>query len=134
MLYFLFICMSKFELVLVIDANLSASMIAEVKEQSEKIIWEWILQEDTMWLMPLAYPLLWQDQAYFVSYYLEKDGQTIDETTAELKLVKWLAKFSFFKMSDYETFLTFSELDKKYTDMMPEVEAEEEEEETQEQE
>lgn len=129
MLYLFFFLMTKYELVLVIDANLTASVIKEVKEKSEKLVWEWILQIDDMWLMPLAYPLLWQDQAYYVSYYLEKNWEDLTELKSDLKLVKWLAKFSFFKMSDHEEFLTFSELDKKYTDLLPKEEESQESEE-----
>jgi ribosomal protein S6 len=121
--------MKNYEMVAVIDANLSSTDMQKAREDIEKLLGKSIKEIDEIWLMPLAYPLLGQDQAYFVSYFTQIEPKSIDELKSELKLIKGLAKFSFFAMSNHETFLTMAQLAKKRTDLQPEESEEEESEE-----
>lgn len=86
-LFFTYI-MKKYELVTVIDANLSGADIKETNAVVEKLLGKGILDTDDIGLMPTAYPLLGQDQAYYVSYLVELDGDAIDELKSDLRLVK----------------------------------------------
>lgn len=119
--------MKKYELVIVIDANLSSSAISDVQASVEKLIDGSILDTDQIWLVPVAYPLLGQDQAFFVSYYVNLDSQVLPELKSELRLIKWLAKFVFYTMHDEDAFLKMADLEKRYLDSLPEELVQEEE-------
>lgn len=114
--------MKKYELVTVVDANLSATEIKDVNTQVQKLLWSAVLDTDDIGLMPTAYPLLGQDQAYYVSYLVELDSTKLDELKSDLKLIKPVAKFTLFSMWVNEKFLKMADLTKRREDMMPKVE------------
>ncbi len=112
--------MSKYELVCVIDAGAPSSEIKATQENIEKTVSKKsILATDQMWLMPLAYPLNWNDQWYFLSYHVEIDPARMEEIKVALRLEKGLAKFVFYKMGDHEKFLTFADLQKSFEEQWP---------------
>jgi len=113
--------MKLYELVCVIDAWLSSAEITDLRKKIEKLVS--IKETDDMGLLPLAYPLNGNDQAYFLSYAVEMDNDMLSTAKTELKLMKWLAKFFFYTMKSGESFMKFSELQKRYDDL---VKAEEE--------
>ena len=115
--------MKKYELVAVVDANLSAADIKTTLATVEKLLGKSILDTDDMWLMPTAYPLLGQDQAYYTSYYVELASESIDELKSDLRLVKWLAKFTLFAMWVHENFLHMWDLQKRREDLSVEDDA-----------
>jgi len=128
-----------YELVCVIDAAVSSKGVEELKKSIEKHIE--IVDTDDMWLLPLAYPLRWQEQAYFVSYHITIDEVVKKKVSNMLKLEKGVAKFVFFSMKENETFLKYADLKKSYEAIIDQEEAdkmkknptkEEEEEETEE--
>ena len=108
--------MKKYELVLVIDAATSSDDITKTMGAVEKLVGT-ILETDNMGLLPVAYPVRGQNQAHYVSYYVELDPATIPEVKKELKLMKPLAKFFFYKMNDTDAFLKFADLKKQYEEM-----------------
>lgn len=137
----LIVIMKQYELVCVIDGGLSSADATAVREKLEKHI-PTIVATDDMGLMPLAYPLNGQDQAYFLSYHIEAPADSLVAIKAELKLIKGLAKYVFYVMKDGEEFLTFADLQKRYDTLVEDEmkrlgkdtveELEDEEEETQE--
>ena len=82
--------MKTYELVTVIDTNLSGPDIKSANEAAQKLLNKYgkILDTDEIGLMPTAYPIAGQDQAYYVSYHTEMDGDQIDELKSELRLMK----------------------------------------------
>ncbi len=118
--------MSTYELVTVIDANLSSAEIKKVNESVVSLLWSGIVETDDIGLMQLAYPLNGQDQAYYVSYHVNLETENLDELKMELRLIKGLAKLHLFSMKSNEKFFKLSELSKRFADMQPEPEAEEE--------
>ena len=121
--------MKKYELVTVIDANLSGKEIKEVSEKVVKMLGSDLLETDEIGLLPTAYPIQWQDQAYYVSYYVELNEEKMTQMKSEMSIMKWLAKYVVYWMKSHETFLKMSELQKRYDDMNPVEEVEEEKEE-----
>jgi len=126
--------MKNYELVTVIDTNLSGPEIKAANEAVQKLLGKGILDTDEIGLMPTAYPILGQDQWYYVSYHVELDGDHIDELKSDLKLIKWIAKFTLFGMWIHEKFLKMWELTKRREDLSPAEEASQEEEQEQEEE
>lgn len=104
--------MKTYELVCVIDAGLSSADILALKNKIEKLIS--IKEVDDIWLLPLAYPMNGQDQAYFLSYHIEMGATNLQEARTELRLMKWLGKFVFYAMKPGEKFMKFADLQKRY--------------------
>lgn len=123
--------MKHYELVTVIDANLSAKEMKEVSEKIEKMLGKDIVDTDTIGLLPTAYPIQWQDQAYYVSYYVTLDEEKMTQLKSEMSIMKWLAKYVIYGMKSHESFLKMSDLKKRFEEMNP-VEEEEQAEESEE--
>lgn len=135
-IYFIFqllFFMKKYEIVTVMDANFSATDIKTANAEVEKRLGKSVLDTDEIGLMPTMYPIAGQDQAYYVSYYVEMEWD-FTELKNDLKLIKWLERFTFFALWANEKFLKMWELTKKWEDMQPEEEPVVEEEEEQEEE
>lgn len=112
--------MKTYELVCVIDAGLASADISALKEKIEKLLS--IQDTDDMGLLPVAYPLNGQDQAYFVSYCVEASNDDLGLLRTELSLTKGLVKFVFYTMKKNETFMKFASLQKRYDDMLTQEE------------
>ncbi len=112
--------MRHYELVIVIDANLAAKDMKEVSGKVEKFLWKGILDTDDIGLMQTKYQIEGQDQAYYISYYVELDPDSIPQLKLDLSILKWIAKFTLFGMKESEAFLKMSDLKKRYEDMQPE--------------
>jgi|GEM_PF-741222 len=129
--------MKHYELVTVIDANLSAKDIKEVSAGVEKLLGSSIVDTDEIGLLPTAYPMEGQDQAYYMSYHIEIDPDTIPQMKKDMSIMKGLAKYTIFGMAANESFLKMKDLKKRFEEMNPEeeevVEENEESEENQQQ-
>ncbi len=121
--------MKFYELVTVIDANLSAKDIKEVSAKVEELFGKSIVDADAIGLLPTAYPVEGQDQAYYMSYHIEIDPDTIPQLKQDMSIMKWLVKYTIFGMSANESFMKMQDLKKRYEEMnsVEEEEAEEEE-------
>ena len=105
--------MNTYELVCVIDTALASKERDALKEKIQKALPE-IKATDDMGLLPLAYPLRGQEQAYFVSYHI---GATPDQVTglkSMFRLEKSIVKYVFYVMKEQDTFLHFADLQKSY--------------------
>lgn len=127
--------MKKFyELVCVIDARLSMDEIRGQFTMIEGLIGDTKVATDDMGLLPLAYPLKGQQQAYFISYALHIETDLLTELKHALSIEKSVMKFHLFWLKSAESFLKFADLKKAYAEIAPKVEEieeiEEEEEET----
>lgn len=121
--------MNKYELVCVLDTSLSSAAATEKKQKIESIVTNHqgsVLETDDLWLMPLAYPLNGQMQAYIISYYIALDPKHFDEIKMQFSIEKWLAKYFFYSMKDGDTFLKFSDLQQRHEAMFAVDEEEEE--------
>lgn len=114
-----------YELVCVVDARLSVQDIQKQVKTIESHLGGTEKDKDDMWLLPLAYPLAGQDQAYFVSYHLELESEMIPALKRELLLEKGVLKFHLFSMKPTEPFLKFADLKKAYLATLPEKEEKE---------
>ena len=113
-----------YELVCVIDPRLSMDGIKAQKTAVEKHLTGMKKETDDMGLLPLAYPLKGQTQAYFVSYLLETETPALAVLKSELSLEKGVLKFHLFSLKSSDKFMKFAALKKAYADTLP-VEEEE---------
>ena len=120
--------MKKYELVCIIDASVSSADISETKTWVEKQLGDAKLDFDDVGMLPLEYPLRGQDQAYFLSYYVQMENEALNELKAELRLYKKIAKSYFYSMKDSDTFFHFSDLQKRFEELNPSDDVEEEDE------
>jgi len=118
----LIILMKQYELVTVIDANLSGKEMKEVSASVEKLLGKKILDTDEIGLLPTAYPIQGQDQAYYVSYHVEMESDDIDQLKKDMSILKWLAKYTIFGLRSHEKFFKMADLKKRVEDLMPEEE------------
>ncbi len=119
-----------YELVCVIDSRLSMEDIRQQKGTIENLLWSAQQDVDDMWLLPLAYPLKGQTQAYFVSYAISLETNKLAELKHDLALEKWLAKYHIFSLKSLAGFLKYADLQKAYAQTLPDEEEEETQEET----
>jgi ribosomal protein S6 len=121
----------QYELVCVIDARLSMEDIRVQMKAVEKLVGDAKVDTDDMGLLPLAYPLKGQTQAYFVSYALSIDTDLLNELKHNLSLEKGVIKYHIFSLKSTDAFLKYADLKKAYAALLPaekeELEEEEEE-------
>ena len=130
--------MKTYELVCVIDAWLPNTEINAVKDRVvshlERAWWE-VVATDDIGLLPTAYPIRGQDQAYYLSLHIRVDAQALPELRETYGLEKGLARSAFYSMRDSQSFFTYSELTKRYEETLDiEEETQNEEEESNEEE
>lgn len=112
--------MKNYELVCIIDAAVAGKDVDALKGKIEKELD--VLATDDIGLLPLAYPLRGQEQAYFVSYHVRLTPEVMAKVSNMLKLEKGVAKYVFYTMKESERFLHFADMKKSYNAI---VEAEE---------
>ena len=111
----------KYELTLVLDTNFSSAQISETKKKIEERVGEWsILATDDIGLLNLAYPISWQNQAYYLSYCLSLDAGSMVLIESELRILKWIVKFFFYSIADSSEFTKFYDMQKKVLESFPE--------------
>jgi len=93
----------------------------------EKLIGDAKFDTDDMWLLPLAYPLKGQTQAYFVSYAIDIETNLLTELKHDLSLEKGVLKYHIFSLKSAEAFLKYTDLKKAYAELLPEEEEDEDE-------
>jgi ribosomal protein S6 len=119
--------MKKFyELVCVIDARLSMDEIRGQFTMIEGLVGDSKVAIDDMWLLPLAYPMKGQQQAYFISYALHIETDLLSELKRALSIEKSIMKFHLFSLKSAESFQKFADLKKVYADIAPQLEEVEE--------
>lgn len=115
--------MKKYELVVVVDAQLWSIEIGQVIETIE---WYWSKEsqnvKDDIGVQQVFHFLPAQKHhvAHFVSYELVLDPSSLDELKKKIKLTKWVQRFVFFSLSMSETVLNFKELNEKYSKVIDE--------------
>ncbi len=109
----------QYELVCVIDARLSMEDIRTQMKAVEQLLGDAKFDTDDMGLLPLAYPLKGQTQAYFVSYALSIATDLLPELKHSLSLEKGVVKYHLFSLKSSEAFLKYADLKKAYADMLP---------------
>ena len=109
----------QYELVCVIDARLSMEDIRAQMKAVENMVGEARFDTDDMGLLPLAYPLKWQTQAYFVSYALDIATDLLTELKHNLSLEKGVIKYHLFSLKSSDAFLKYADLKKAYAAMLP---------------
>lgn len=115
--------MKKYELVVVVDAQLWSAEIAKVVETVE---WYWTsdsqLVKDEIWVQQVYHFLPAQKHhvAYFVSYELVLDPASLDDLKRKIKLTKWVQRFVLFVMSMSEKVLNFKDINEKYSKIIDE--------------
>lgn len=109
----------QYELVCVIDARLSMEDIRAQMKAVENMVGEARFDTDDMGLLPLAYPLKWQTQAYFVSYALDIATDLLTELKHNLSLEKGVIKYHIFSLKSSDAFLKYADLKKAYAAMLP---------------
>lgn len=121
-----------YELVCVIDSRLSMEEIRAQRNTIETLIADAKVDVDEMGLLPLAYPLKGQQQAYFISYALNIETSLLPELKHALSIEKSVMKFHVFGMKSQDAFLKFADLKKQYAALLPEIVEESAEEESEE--
>ena len=121
--------MKQYEFVTVIDTNLNAKQIEECRDSALTLLEKAgadIKERDEIGLLPLAYPLNGNMQAYVASYLIDLDPTHLSELKSDLRLIKGLAKSFFYSFGANDKFMKFAELKKQF-EVVVEEEAEREE-------
>lgn len=109
--------MKTYELVFVIDAWLPQADIDAVQTRvlgHLQTAGGVVIATDAIWLLPTAYPINGQDQAYYLSLHIQLDPNTMPELRETYGLEKWLARFAFYGMGENQQFFTYASLAKRY--------------------
>lgn len=109
--------MKHYELVCVIDSSIATVDIKDLIVRIEKQITSHdgvIVDTDDIWLIPTAYPLKGQDQAYIISYHITIDPAHLVAIKSQYSIEKGLEKFFFYGMSPNATFMRFADLQKQF--------------------
>ena len=105
--------MAKYEFVGIIDPTLSNDTIKDLKEKIKSLLWN-IEDEDDIGLLELVYPINKNDRWYFVSYLVDLDPKKVNELRDEIRLMKGVMRFFFYKMGPKDKFLKFAEVNKQF--------------------
>lgn len=112
---------TRYELVVVINPALTADQITALKTKIVDLVGE-VIDTDDIGLLPLAYQMNGQVQAYFISRYVELDQARMQEISAELRITKGVSKFVFYKIDPKQGYLKFAELNKMFADIQQQEE------------
>jgi ribosomal protein S6/ribosomal protein S18 len=105
--------MKKYELVLMVDPSLKQTDHKTLIDEIEVVLWSNILDTDVIGLQQLMYDLgsvAWNNRAYFVSYYLQGDAESLDAIRKALLYNKWVMRYFLFSMSNTQPFHHFEAL------------------------
>ncbi len=105
--------MAKYEFVGIIDPTLSNETINNLKEKLKSLLWN-IEDEDDIGLLELEYPINKNDRWYFVSYLVDLEPDVVNKLRDEIRLIKWVMRFFFYKMWPKDKFLKFAEVNKQF--------------------
>jgi len=118
--------MRRYELVVLIDPRLPQDEVQKLWEQIKGLLpAEAIKDEDWIGLLPLEYKIDGVDRAYFGSLYLELDPQKVAEAKEQLRLLKGVLRFFFYKMEPDEKFFKFKELNAMLQEQLDQAASEE---------
>lgn len=106
--------MQRYELVVLIDPKLNKEDIAEAIKNIEWTLWDSIKQKDEIGFLDLVTEIKSNNRAYFLSYEIEIDTDLMKSADAELKLMKPVLRYFFYKMAKNEIFFKFAEMSKKF--------------------
>lgn len=117
--------MKKYELVLVVKASMNVdektALLNSVEENFEK---ESILQKDDIGVVKSAYLLEGKKDnthVHLVSYHLQIEPTTVNALTKKFAFIKGLHRHFFYVMGDNETYITYSDMQKKVQTILDEV-------------
>lgn len=102
----------RYELVVVIDPVLTADQMTTLKAKIVEVVGG-VVETDEIGLLPLAYQVNGQQQAYFVSWCVEIDPTQIAAFSQELRITRGIQKFFFYSLGQ-QKFLTFADVNKQY--------------------
>lgn len=85
--------------------------------QLKKVWWE-VVATDDIGLLPTAYPIRGQDQAYYLSLHVRVDADQLPELREVYGLEKGLARAAFYSMGNTQEFFSYSQLAKRYEDTL----------------
>lgn len=102
----------RYELVVVIDPVLTADQMSALKAKVVETVGG-VLETDDIGLLPLAYQVKGQQQAYFVSWCLELDPAQVTTYSQELRITRGIQKFFFYSLGQ-QKFLKFADINKMY--------------------
>mgnify|MGYP003500832657 FL=1 len=119
--------MKPYELVLVLQASLSAEAKKEVLDSVESLIGgsDVIKQKDDAGIVPAAYALGGKkDMTHIniVSYYIHIQPSSIKKCTQGFAFLKGLVRHFFYSMGANQVFMTFADVQKALTETLPVVE------------
>jgi ribosomal protein S6 len=113
---------TRYELVVVIDPALTADQITTLKDKIIALVGS-VVDTDDIGLLPLAYQMSGQSQAYFISWLLALHTDKVSEISRELRITKWVLKFVFYSLHPKQDYLKFADLHAMFTTIQEEEEA-----------
>jgi len=111
----------RYELVVVIDPALTADHITTLKHKIVELVGS-VIDTDDIGLLPLAYQMNGQSQAYYVSWLLELPTEKVAEITTELRITKGVMKFVFYTLDPKQDYLKFADLHAMFVTIQQEEE------------
>lgn len=106
--------MNRYEFVVLLDSKLPQDKRIELINSIETMLEDKVLEKDDIWMLDTEYKINREKRAYYLSYYIETEWDFIENIKKNLSIIKWVLRFTFFKMSKTEKFFKFSEINKQF--------------------
>lgn len=115
--------MKKYELVVVINPNISKEDQNEIISSIEKLLPNWYELKDEMWVLKTYnFTIASKNNlALYVSYLLELTGDDIVELKKKFSLMKNLWRSAFFSMNNKVAFVNYADINGKFVDSVKEL-------------
>lgn len=106
--------MNRYEFVVLIDSKLPQDKKTDIITNIESMLSDKVLEKDDIWLLDTEYKINWEMKAYYLSYCIETEWDFIESIKKDLSIIKWVLRYTFFRMSKNETFFKFSDINKQF--------------------
>lgn len=112
--------MKKYELVVIINPNISKEEQNTAIEIIESYLPNGYDKKDDMWVLKVFnFEPAWKNKlAYYISYLVELDGQDIPDIKKKFAFVKWLFRHVFFSITNKSVFVNFQEINQKFSEIV----------------
>ncbi len=111
--------MKKYDLVLLLDHEVKKEEREKFLSEFEALLKSKVLEKDEIGLLDLVYELnekKGKDRAYFLSYYVELDNETLELIKKTLLYNKLVLRYKIFVMDKSQKFFKYADLVKKMED------------------
>ena len=112
--------MKKYELVVIINPNISKQEQDSTIETIESYLPKGYDKKDDMWVLKVFnFEPAWKTKlAYYVSYLVELESQDILDIKKKITFVKWLFRYMIFSITNKSVFVNYQEINQKFLEIV----------------